>query len=258
MTDTHTHLYLDDFGTLEDKSLTVSRAFNEGVDRLVFPNVGLDTVEPMLELHRRFPDATTVAMGLHPTETGENWKEDLKKMESWFNSLQPKAVGEVGIDLYWDKTFRDEQMEVFSIQLGWAKERDLPVIIHCREGLDETLDCIRKAEAESLPLIFHSFTGSPDDVRKIREVCDPFFGINGVVTFKNAAPLREALPEIGSGRILLETDSPYLAPVPHRGKQNQSAFLPFICNAAAQALGISPGELEKSTDQNALKLFFHE
>ena len=146
-------------------------------------------------------------------------------------------------------------MQAFARQLEWAVRYNLPVIIHCRDGVDETLEVIRNAGDRLPKLIFHSFTSGLEDVRKIREVCDPYFGINGVVTFKNAASLREALPEIGIDKIVLETDAPYLAPVPHRGSRNESSYIPLIRDKVAETLGISPEETERITDFNAEQLF---
>lgn len=252
MTDTHTHLYLAEFP--EGGDCQVRNALSAGVGHMIFPNVDSDTVSPMLALHERFPEVTSVAMGLHPTSVGENWKEILDDMWKMLESGQFVAVGEVGMDLYWDKTFRKEQAEVFAEQLRMADSLGLPVIIHCREALDDTLAVIRR-QSPNVSLVFHSFTGSPEDVRKIRECCDPMFGINGVVTFKNAQPLRDSLPEIGIGRILLETDSPYLAPVPMRGKRNESSYLPYICGKIADIFEMTPDEVSDATDRNAGNIF---
>ena len=165
-----------------------------------------------------------------------------------------KAIGETGIDLYWDNTLLSLQSEPFELQLKMAESAGLPVIIHSRNAFRETVEIIAKV-APSIPLVFHSFTGTPDDVWLIREVCDPYFGINGVVTFKNAKLLREALPEIGIHRILLETDAPWLTPAPHRGKRNDSSYLSFIRDGIAQTLNMTPDEVEKITDNTAKSVF---
>lgn len=252
MTDTHTHPYLEEFEDGGEEA--VNRAIHSGVGHMVFPNVNAATIEPMMALHRRFPENTSVAMGLHPTEVDEHWEQVVDSMESLLSEGQYAAVGEVGLDLYWDASRRDDQIAAFARQLDMAQKIGLPVIIHCREALDETLEVIEKVKP-TVPLIFHSFTGSEDDVRKIRKVCDPMFGINGVVTFKNAAQLRDALSEIGIGRILLETDAPYLAPVPHRGRRNEPAYLTDICRKVAETLEMGEDEVEKITDQNAKLIF---
>ena len=218
MIDTHTHLYLDSFP--EGGENVVSRAVEAGVSHLIMPNVDTTTIGSMMRLHHALPDVTSVAMGLHPTEVRDDWRQHVGEMETMLDAGGFVAVGEVGIDLYWDKT----------------------------------LEVIAEA-APKVRLVFHSFTGAPEDVERIREVCDPMFGINGVVTFKNAEPLRTSLQEIGLDRLLLETDSPYLAPVPNRGKRNESAYLPYICRRVADTLGLTSEEVERATDHNAIQTF---
>jgi TatD DNase family protein len=250
--DTHTHPYLEEFA--DGGSEAVERALAAGVTHMVLPNVDESSILPMMSLHERYPEVTSVAMGLHPTEVGENWQEIVDRMENLLLQGGFVAVGEVGIDLYWDRTYRASQIECFKRQLRIAGGMGLPVIIHCREGLDETLAAISEVKPDTR-LIFHSFTGSPEDVERIRRVCDPMFGINGVVTFKNARPLREAIPLIGADRILLETDAPYLAPVPHRGKRNEPAFVTHTCAKVAEVLGRQVSEVEALTDANARGIF---
>lgn len=233
----------------------VTRAIEAGVTRMVFPCVNLGSLTDMRRLHDEFPENTRLALGLHPTDLSADWQSDLDKMEA----LLPgdfAAIGEVGIDLYHDASMREEQRVAFARQIGWAQRFGLPVIIHCREGLDDTLGVLSGTEGELPPLIFHSFTGTADDVRRIRTVCDPWFGINGVVTFKNAPLLREALPEIGLDRIVLETDSPWLSPAPKRGQTNESARIPYIRDCVAATLGVTPEEVERATDKAAARLFF--
>lgn len=254
MIDTHTHLYLEEFA--DDSAAAVQRAIDAGVDKMVFPNVGIDTLRPMKSLHRLFADASRMAIGLHPTEMAANWKDVLSEVEKEIPAEKWVAIGEVGIDLYWDKTFRDAQMEAFDIQLGWAERLMLPVIIHCREGLDETLEVIAgHHDLLERRLVFHSFTGSWKDVERIRKIADPYFGINGVATFKNAQSVRDAIPAVTLERILLETDSPYLAPVPYRGRRNESCYLPAICAKVAEVLSVEPAKVECATDAAAMPLF---
>lgn len=253
MIDTHTHLYLEEFA--EDRNETMERAFMSGVDRMIFPNVDLKTIKPMLELQSRYPGRVFSAMGLHPTEVSDTWRNDILEIERLlFNGKNNfVAVGEIGIDLYWDKSFREEQMDAFRRQVDIAAALKLPVIIHCRDGLDETLQVL--SSVKEIPAgVFHSFGGTADDVRRIRSVGDFYFGVNGIVTFKNSK-LREVLPEIGLNRILLETDSPYLAPVPKRGRRNESSYLPYIAATVADALGCSVSEAETATTRNAVALF---
>lgn len=251
ITDTHTHLYLPEFDSPEE---TVKNALAAGVGHMIFPNVDLGTIEPMKALHKAFPTVTSMAMGLHPTEIDDNMAANLEKIKAELDSgAKYAAVGEIGIDLYWDKKFRREQMEAFRMQCDWAVERNLPVIIHCREGLDEILEVF--SSMEQLPEgVFHSFSGTKADIENIRRHGDFYFGINGIVTFKNSK-LRETLPYIGLERMLLETDSPYLAPTPHRGKRNESAFIIHTAAHIASVMGIEIEKLSEITTQNAVKLF---
>lgn len=252
MIDTHSHPYLDDFenGGID----AVDRAVAAGVSLIILPNVDASSVEPMRQLHQSRPESTAMALGLHPTEVNEDWSRIVDEMEAQLNESGYIAVGEIGMDLYWDKSHRKEQMEAFERQLRIAERLRLPVIIHCREALEETLEVI-SGVSPTVPLIFHSFTGSPADVRRIREVCDPMFGINGVVTFKNARELRDALSEIGLDHLLLETDAPYLAPVPFRGKRNESAYIFKTLDGVAATLGLTAEEVEAATDRNARAVF---
>lgn len=254
MTDTHTHPYLQQFNPDGGGSAALQRAREAGVSKFIVPNVDMDSIGPLRELCLSNPDAYP-AIGLHPTEVDLGWENHLQLILDASKELTPVAIGEVGIDLYWDATHREEQKQAFALQIDMANRLDLPVIIHCRDGLDDTLEVIRSFGGQLPTLIFHSFTGSPADVKRIRREADAYFGINGVVTFKNAPELRESLHIIGIDRLLLETDSPYLAPVPHRGRRNESAYLPHVCDAIARELSLTPAEVEAATDRNALRAF---
>jgi TatD DNase family protein len=251
--DTHTHLYLEEFAPTSQDA--VKRAIDAGVTKMIFPNVDLSTINPMKELSSSFPLNTFMAMGLHPTEIKETWVEDLAKTKEEFNKHIDKyiAIGEIGIDLYWDKTFRREQMQALEQQFQWAIDANIPVIIHCREGLAEILEVLDRMN-EKPKGVFHSFGGNIDDVEQIRKRGDFYFGINGIVTFKNSK-LRETLPYIGIDRILLETDAPYLAPVPHRGKRNESAYLIHTAAHIAQHLALTTEQVAQKTSYNAHQLF---
>lgn len=251
--DTHTHLYLEEFAPTPQDA--VKRAIDAGVTKMIFPNVDLSTINPMKELSSSFPLNTFMAMGLHPTEIKETWVEDLAKTKEEFNKHIDKyiAIGEIGIDLYWDKTFRREQMQALEQQFQWAIDANIPVIIHCREGLAEILEVLDRM-SEKPKGVFHSFSGTIDDVEQIRKRGDFHFGINGIVTFKNSK-LRETLPYIGIDRILLETDAPYLAPVPHRGKRNESAYLIHTAAHIAQHLALTTEQVAQKTSYNAHQLF---
>lgn len=263
MTDTHCHLYLAGDFPGDECCDAMTRAIASGVTRMVFPNVDRDSLEPMRRLHEVYPFNSAMAIGIHPTELHGDWEALLDEFEQLAASPEFVAIGEVGIDLHFDDNPPLEtQRRAFARHLDWAVKYDKPVIIHCRDARDEVLQCIvelrdRLPGNAPLPrLVFHSFTGTPDDVRAIRRVCDPMFGINGVVTFKNAPDLREALHEIGPDRMLLETDAPWLAPVPHRGQRNESAYIPLILNRIAEELKMPADELERITDSNATSLFF--
>lgn len=251
MTDTHSHIYLEEFDA--DRDDVMKRALAAGVSHIVLPNVDLNTIEPMYRLHESYKHCTSMAMGLHPTEVKADWQEQLARVERHLSDYPFVAIGEVGIDLYWDATYRQEQKEVLATQVQWALNRNMALIIHCREGLDDVLSVF--ARFSNLPTtVMHSFCGTVDDVRRCRRLGDFYFGINGIVTFKKSA-IPAILPEIGIDRIVLETDSPYLAPVPNRGKRNESSNIPHICRCVAQHLGISVEEAEAITDRNAAALF---
>ena len=252
MIDTHTHIYMDSFSG--ENPDAVARAEAAGVEMMILPAVDRESASEIKSLYSRCPGTTRTAMGLHPTEVGNDWREEIDEIFSILSSTSPVAIGEVGIDLYWDKSNIDLQKKAFIFQLLAAEKMDLPVIIHCRDGLDVCLECLDKVG--NLPeLVFHSFTGSPDDVRRIRKICNPYFGINGVVTFKNSASLPDAVKEIGIDSILLETDAPYLAPVPMRGRRNESSYLPYINAKIADILAMTPDETDSITTRNA-KTFF--
>lgn len=254
LTDTHTHLYLDEFAPDGGGEAAVRRAMAAGVGRMVMPNVDLSTIAPLKSLAELFPGVVYMAMGLHPTEVADDWQSAIEAVESHILAEPDRyiAVGEIGIDLYWDSTHRAAQMLAFERQTRLAVQLGKPVIIHCREGLAETLEVL-----EGIPgarAVFHSFGGTEADVEAIRRHGDHYFGINGIVTFKNSR-LREVLPAIGLDRILLETDSPYLAPVPHRGRRNESAYLGAVAAHIASALGTDAATVAAVTSASATSLF---
>lgn len=257
MIDTHTHIYGPEFdipgqeaGSLAGQTAAVDRAVESGVNRLVLANVDMESIAPIRALAAARPAQIVTSIGLHPTELGEDYRSTLSEMERLLDEGGYCAVGEIGLDLYWDKSRLDDQMDAFARQLQWADARRLPVLIHCREALDPALEVLK--DFPHVSAVFHSFGGSPDDVERIRRVGDYFFGINGIVTFKNSK-LADTLPAIGIERILTETDAPYLAPVPFRGKRNESALIPLIVNRIASVLDISEQEVDAVTTANALK-----
>ncbi len=259
MIDTHTHLYMAEYdvdgqaeGSLEGQCAAVDRAVAAGVDMMVLPNVDRASMAPLKALHAARPDNTLMAMGLHPTEVKEDWQTELAFIEQDIRAGRYSAVGEVGIDLYWDKAFEREQMQAFDRQLSVASELGLPVIIHCREGLDRVLEVMQGHRG--VGAVFHSFGGAVGDVERICSVGDYYFGINGIVTFKNST-LRDVLPAIPRERILTETDAPFLAPVPFRGKRNESAMIAYVVEAVAHSLSIPSREADMLTAANARRFF---
>ncbi|MDE6491145.1 MAG: TatD family hydrolase [Muribaculaceae bacterium] len=253
MIDTHTHLYLPEFDS--DRDATMLRATEAGIGMMILPNVDLSTIEPMKALHKAYPSCTAMAMGLHPTEIDGEWRQHLDRIEAELKSEERYiAVGEVGIDLYWDKQYRYEQTEALDAQMDMALDAGLPMIIHCREGLDTILDLLRSRHGRIPELVFHSFGGTTDDICAIRRLCDPMFGINGIVTFKNSH-LHETLPSIGLEHILLETDAPYLAPVPCRGKRNESSYIRFTAARIADIFKTTADNIADITTRNAQTFF---
>ena len=251
LVDSHTHLYLDDFAP--DRDAVVERALEAGVGHMMFPNVDLSTISPMKELAGHFPETVDMAIGLHPTEVNADFETPIATIESELSTGIYKAVGEIGMDLYWDDSFRNEQMTVFRRQCDMAVQTGLPVIIHCRNALESILEVFDSLN--TIPRgVFHSFGGSIEDVEHIRQYGDFYFGINGIVTFKNSR-LRDILPSIGIDRLLLETDSPYLAPVPKRGKRNESSFMIHTAAYVSEAMGLPYKTVADVTTANYFKLF---
>lgn len=252
MIDTHSHIYLPEFDA--DREDVIRHSKQNGVTHIILPNVDLETVGMVHDTYSLYPGYTSMAMGLHPTSVDDNYKETLDKIFALFSGNNYIAVGEIGIDLYWDKKYRKQQHTVFQEQLKIANTLNLPVIIHCREGLDDILGIFENFHDTLPKCVFHSFTGTKDEIKAIRRYGDFYFGINGIITFKNAS-ISNILEDIGPDRILLETDSPYLAPVPNRGKRNESSFLYNISEYISNILGLSQNEISEITDKNARNLF---
>ncbi len=250
--DTHTHLFAEEFD--EDRELAVVRAVEAGVTRLFMPNIDDTTVELMLDLCNRHENCYPM-IGFHPTSVDSGWSSRLAKVEKWLHSSQQfYGIGEVGMDLYWDKTYRIEQMKVLDRQVEWALEYALPLIIHCREAYPELLEVLAPYKNTALKGIFHSFTGTEHDALRLMEYSRFKFGVNGVVTFKKST-LPEVLKQIPLDRIVLETDSPYLAPVPYRGKRNESAYLVKTAEKLSEVYQVTLDEISRKTTQNALQIF---
>ena len=249
--DTHAHIYSTEF--TEDRSAMLERATQAEVKKIVMPNVDHTSIDGMLEAESRFPGQCFSTMGLHPCSVKKDFQRELYIVEDWLSKRRFAAIGEIGTDLYWDKTFWDQQKEVFRIQVAWAKQYKLPVIIHCRESIDETIALVEELQDGTLTGVFHCFSASSEQAAKIVKL-NFMVGIGGVATFKKGG-LDQVLPEIDIEKIVLETDSPYLAPVPYRGKRNEPSYIPIIAKKISEIKNIPVEELKDQTSKNALELF---
>ncbi|RME98209.1 MAG: TatD family deoxyribonuclease, partial [Bacteroidetes bacterium] len=222
--DTHAHLYSKKFD--HDREEMLQRAIAAGVGQFLLPNIDRESIESMLALEAAHPDRCHAMMGLHPCSVQANYQEELAVVRDWLDKRPFLAVGEIGIDLYWDKTYLEEQKEAFLLQVEWALELDLPIVIHARESLDLLIELVRGVGDKRLRGVFHCFTGSLAQAQAIIEL-GFYLGIGGVATYKNSG-LTETLAQLPLSAIILETDAPYLAPVPKRGKRNESAYVRYV------------------------------
>ncbi|MBI3136358.1 MAG: TatD family hydrolase [Bacteroidetes bacterium] len=252
MIDTHTHLYSTEFDT--DREAVVKLAIAGGVSRMLLPNVDVDSIAGLHALAQKFPDHCFPMMGLHPCSVKENWESQLSIIKSWLDKGGYCAVGEIGLDLYWDQSTLEFQKKAFRQQLIWAKEKKLPVVIHVREAFADTFDIIDELNDDDLTGVFHCFTGTVEQAKHVLSYGGFKLGIGGVVTFKNSG-LDRVLPYVPLKYVVLETDAPYLAPAPHRGKRNESAYLQIIAQKVAEIKGLSVAEVDQITSANALQLF---
>ncbi|MDE1350223.1 TatD family hydrolase [Vibrio aestuarianus] len=251
MIDTHAHIYAAEFD--HDRDEVVQRAKTQGIEKILLPNINLDSIQPMLATEAAYPDICHSMMGLHPCYVDENVEQTLTVIESWFDKHPFIAVGEIGIDLYWDKTFKAQQEKAFITQLNWAKERDLPVVIHTRDSINETLQLLAKEQDGSLAGVFHCFGGSIEEAKAINDL-GFHLGLGGVSTFKNGG-MDVVIPQLNLQWVILETDCPYLAPVPHRGKRNEPAYTQLVAQRVAQLTDRSLDEIQTITNLNANSLF---
>ncbi|MEH0699222.1 TatD family hydrolase [Vibrio owensii] len=251
MIDTHAHIYASEFDN--DRDEVVKRALEQGIDRILLPNIDLESIEPMLKTEAAYPEVCRSMMGLHPCYVDGNVEQTLKIIRGWFEKHNFIAVGEIGIDLYWDKTFRAEQEMAFVTQLNWAKEMNLPVVIHTRDSIEETLTLLRQEQDGSLRGVFHCFGGSVEEAQAISEL-GFHLGLGGVSTFKNGG-MDKVIPHLDMNWVILETDCPYLAPVPHRGKRNEPAYTSLVAARVAELRGESLEVIDTLTTKNAEMLF---
>lgn len=251
--DTHSHLFLEEFAN--DLPEVIDRAKSSGVSKIFMPNIDNSTIAPMLQVVEQYKDYCYPMMGLHPTSVNTDYKNELLQMKPLLEDINSYvAVGEIGIDLYWDKTYLKEQLEAFDIQIQWALEYDLPIVIHSRESFDEVYTVLKRYSATNLSGVFHSFTGALDEALKLLEFDSFKLGINGVVTFKKST-LPDVLKHVPLGKIVLETDSPYLTPVPNRGRRNESANIKDTLKKVAEIYQKEVEIIAKITTDNALDLF---
>ena len=251
ITDTHTHLYSDQFDG--DRSEVIQRAIDNGVNRFFIPAIDSEYTQSMLDLEASFPENIFLMTGLHPTHVKENVEEELALIKQWLDKRTFYAIGEIGIDLYWDKTYLKHQQYAFRTQIQWAKERKMPINIHCRNAFDEVFEILEEEKGKDLFGIFHCFTGNLEQAKQAVS-CGMKLGIGGVVTFKNGK-IDKFLNEIPLSEIVLETDAPYLAPTPFRGKRNESSYLINVIEKLVGIYGVTPEEIASITTQNSKDIF---
>jgi TatD DNase family protein len=251
ISDTHTHLYSEQFN--DDRNEMIQRALDAGVSRFFVPAIDSTYLNAMLALEKSFPENIFLMMGLHPTSVKENFEEELTVVKHWLEKRKFYAVGEIGIDLYWDKTLLKQQQIAFKTQIKWAKEKKLPIIIHCREAFNEIFEILEEMKDDQLFGIFHCFTGNLEQAKKAISY-NMKLGIGGVVTFKNGK-IDQFLHEIPLEHIVLETDAPYLAPTPFRGKRNESSYITKVLDKLSEIYKLSPQEIAAITTQNSKNVF---
>ncbi|MGQ1890324.1 TatD family hydrolase [Thermophagus sp. OGC60D27] len=252
MIDTHSHIFLSEFD--EDREEVVVGAKEAGVFKILMPNIDEQTIPPLLMTEAAYPGFCYAMMGLHPTSVKEDYTEQLSIVEDWLGQRDFVAIGEIGIDLYWDKSREKEQREVFGTQLRWAAEMEKPVVIHVREAFDAVFEELDKVNDSRLKGVFHSFSGNEEQARRALGYDGFMLGINGIITFKNSG-LDKVIEAVGPDRLMLETDAPYLTPVPYRGKRNQPAFLKYTLEKLANLFNMTTQEMDQLTTRNAAQLF---
>lgn len=250
--DTHTHLFVDAFDS--DRNEIVQKAIESGVEKLLLPNIDVETISAMNQLAAEFPNNCFPMMGLHPSSVKEDWEDQLSVIEKELFTKKYIAVGEIGMDLYWDKTFVEQQAEAFRRQVNWAKELKIPIAIHAREAFDEIFTILDELNDDNLTGVFHCFTGNVEQANHAMSYGGFKLGIGGVLTYKKAG-LDETLKSVPLDALILETDSPYLPPVPYRGKRNESSYIVHIAEKLTDVYNVPLIEIERVTTENAIDLF---
>ncbi len=249
--DTHSHIYSEDFN--DDIEEVLQNAYNNDVKKIVLPNIDSGTIKRLLDLSNSYPHVCYPLMGLHPTSVSGDYKEELAVVEYWLDKHKFHGIGEIGIDLYWDRTYIEEQKEAFRHQIKLAKSRKLPIVIHVRESFNEVYQIVKEEQDGSLSGIFHCFTGDNTEAQKISDL-GFLMGIGGVVTYKNSN-LGQVLQNLDVSKLVLETDAPYLAPDPKRGRRNESANLVYVAQKLSEIYQLPFKEIAEITTSNARKLF---
>lgn len=249
--DTHTHLYAQEFK--DDRKAVVEKAINNGVSKLFLPNIDIHSIQPMLDLCWDFPQNCFPMMGLHPCSVDKHVEAHLFQIQKWLKKRKFYAVGEIGLDYYWSEEFKEQQIRAFKLQIQWAIQMDLPIVIHSRNSNEDVISILKEMKHPKLRGIFHCFGGNAEQAKEVVEL-GFLLGIGGVITFKNGG-LDKAIEEIDLTHLVLETDSPYLAPVPHRGKRNESFYILEIAKKLAELKKVGLAQVAKITTQNAKKVF---
>lgn len=252
LTDTHTHLFAEEFN--EDRDAMLARAMEKGVTRFFLPNIDADSIKPMMDMCEAYPGKCFPMMGLHPCSVFADYEKQLEWVREWLDKEKFYAVGEIGIDLYHDVTFKEEQKKAFRTQVQWAKERSLPVVIHTRNSFNEVTEIIEDEKDERLKGIFHCFGGTIDDAKRVMALQTFKMGIGGTVTYKNST-LPQVLNEIPLSYIVLETDSPYLPPVPFRGKRNESSYIYYVADKLSDIYQLPIERIAEITTANSVEIF---
>jgi len=251
MVDTHCHLYTE--GLLEQADQIIARAKDKGISRFYFPAIDSSTHENMIGLESSYPGECFAMMGLHPCSVNQVYRDELAVVKEWLDKRQFVAIGEIGLDYYWSTEFKAQQQEAFRIQIDWALKLGLPIAIHTRNAMEDTISIVEEYVGQGLKGIFHCFSGNAAEAGRILKT-GFYFGIGGVLTYKNSG-LAEAIADVPIERIVLETDAPYLAPVPFRGKQNESSYLVYIAGKLAEIKGLPISEVARITSLNAQNIF---